>query len=900
MTPKLLLIGWDSADWQIASTLMDAGQMPFLRQLVERGASGDLETIDPVLSPMLWTTIATGKRAYDHGVCGFTDVSPEGKVRPVGAASRKCRAVWEILAQHGVRCHVISWFATHGEQIPGGSVVSNLYQAPTAPPGRPWPPAPRGTIWPEDHLETLNKLRVSPLEIDEPLVRLFVPEAEKVDQDKDRRLGHLRVHLAEAFSVQAAATWTMEHRPWDFMAVYFRAIDEICHHFMPFHPPRLDGVPEDLFHLYKEVVNSAYRLHDLMLGRLLALAGPDVHVILCSDHGFYSDHLRPKFVPKVPAGITVWHRRHGVFVAAGPHFAADELVFGANLLDVAPTVLELYGLPIGEDMEGKPLATVFREPREPRFIPTWETTERSAPSSLLTDDESRALLETFAALGYIDAQQEPPDQRVRSTLRENNWSLARAMLDGGKPERALPILEDLIHENPERQDFAQRLARCQAALGLAEEARATLAAVSETLADAPSRRLFEARVAVDERRFKEAAPILDELRETRSGDADFWLLVAQTNVQLRRWAQGEAAARQCLDLKPDEPAAWLSLGICLMRQGQAAEASDAALASVNLAFANPLGHYVLGICQLVLGEVERAEAALKTALRYAPGFARAHHWMARLYRQTNRPGPAAIHTTLRDLAWRQRREQAANVERLRAEAAERLRRRPPRPTPISAVAMHSPLAAVAGDSPPRCANSKTFIIVSGLPRSGTSLTMQMLERGGLPPMTDGIRRPDANNEQGYYEWEEIRKLPANPHIIEQAEGKAVKIVTPLLPALPKQHRYKILFMRRPLAEVARSQHKMRFHCEGDPRELEAAVVPMLQKHLDATLDLLHRTPQIELLEIDFPSLVRDPAPWAERIAAFVGPERLPEAGAMSGVVRSDLHRQRVPATSGAD
>lgn len=91
------------------------------------------------------------------------------------------------------------------------------------------------------------------------------------------------MHLAECFSIQAAATSVLENKEWDFLAVYFRAIDEISHHFMPFHPPRMEGVPRREFDIYRDVVTGAYRLHDLMLSRLVALAGPDVTVIVVSD-----------------------------------------------------------------------------------------------------------------------------------------------------------------------------------------------------------------------------------------------------------------------------------------------------------------------------------------------------------------------------------------------------------------------------------------------------------------------------------------------------------------------------------------------------------------------------------------------------------------------------------------
>jgi predicted AlkP superfamily phosphohydrolase/phosphomutase len=121
-------VGWDSADWKIIQPLIDAGDMPGISRIVEGGVSGNLTTLEPQLSPMLWTSIATGKMAYSHGVPGFTEVDPgSGRVVPVSAATRKCSTLWEILGDHGLKSHVVSWFATHGERDHPGCMVSNMF-----------------------------------------------------------------------------------------------------------------------------------------------------------------------------------------------------------------------------------------------------------------------------------------------------------------------------------------------------------------------------------------------------------------------------------------------------------------------------------------------------------------------------------------------------------------------------------------------------------------------------------------------------------------------------------------------------------------------------------------------------------------------------------------------------
>ena len=135
----------------------------------------------------------------------------------------------------------------------------------------------------------------------------------------------------------------MEHQSWDFTAIYYEAIDHFCHAFMPLAPPKLPSVDEKQYEIYKDVISGAYRFHDMMLGRLLSLAGENTYVILCSDHGFLSGGYRPKFTPREPAGPAYWHRQLGILAIQGPGIRRDSLVFGASLLDITPTILTMFG-----------------------------------------------------------------------------------------------------------------------------------------------------------------------------------------------------------------------------------------------------------------------------------------------------------------------------------------------------------------------------------------------------------------------------------------------------------------------------------------------------------------------------------------------------------------------------
>jgi predicted AlkP superfamily phosphohydrolase/phosphomutase len=315
---KVMLVGWDAADWKMIHPLMDWGLMPATKRLVEGGVMASLTTLSPVLSPMLWTSIATGKRPYKHGILGFSEPTPDGTaVQPVSGLSRKTKAVWNILNQIGKRSIVVGWWPSHPAEPINGVMVSNRYhQAPRSPQAA-WPMA-KGTVHPPELAKDLAALRFHPREVTEEHIRPFIPHAERIDQDRDRRLDMCLRTIAECTTVHACATHLLANEAWDFAAIYYDAIDHFGHGFMKYHPPRQPFVSEDDFEIYKNVVAAGYVYHDLMLMRLLELAGPETTVILISDHGFHPDHLRPHGIPAEPAGPAVEHRDLGIFAMAGP------------------------------------------------------------------------------------------------------------------------------------------------------------------------------------------------------------------------------------------------------------------------------------------------------------------------------------------------------------------------------------------------------------------------------------------------------------------------------------------------------------------------------------------------------------------------------------------------------
>jgi hypothetical protein len=182
-------------------------------------------------------------------------------------------------------------------------------------------------------------------------------------------------------------------------------------------------------------------------------------------------------------------------------------------------------------------------------------------------------------------------------------------------------------------------------------------------------------------------------------------------------------------------------------------------------------------------------------------------------------------------------------------------------------------------------------IVSGLPRSGTSLMMQMLAAGGLPVLSDGERQADEDNPRGYLEWERIKQLPNDPACIAEAEGKAVKVVSRLLLSLPYGHEYRIIFMQRPLPEVLASQEEMlRHRGTAKPGSNTSAIATAFESHLREVDAWLGGKSYLKFLRIPYHDVLHDAEDIGRKLVQFL--EIRLNVEAMTHQVDARLYRNR--------
>jgi hypothetical protein len=195
----------------------------------------------------------------------------------------------------------------------------------------------------------------------------------------------------------------------------------------------------------------------------------------------------------------------------------------------------------------------------------------------------------------------------------------------------------------------------------------------------------------------------------------------------------------------------------------------------------------------------------------------------------------------------------------------------------------------------RLRHGRPIVVVSGLPRSGTSMVMKMLEEGGMPIVTDGVRTADEDNPRGYYEDERVKDLArvADKSWLKGARGRAVKIISYLLKELPPANNYKVLFVRRDLREILSSQAKMLARRGEVSHTTDTRMVELYESDLWKAASLLKRARQFETLEVQYKEVLDHAEEQARRIREFVG---LPlDVARMAGVVDRQLYRNRAGA-----
>jgi Flp pilus assembly protein TadD len=550
---RLIIVGVDGGDWVNLRPLMDAGRLPNFARLVREGATGSLRSEEPMLSPLLWTTMATGRLPEEHGILDFFVVDPKGARVPIGRQDRRVDAFWNMLGDAGRSVSVVGWLATDpAERIRGVMVTDKFGYLAYAP--KDTAGAQTTSLSPRERWEELAPLVVHAREVTAPEMGRFVHVSA---QELSRHRGEFDpkdaintlVHLyASTRTFERIALYLWEHDRPDVMTVYFEWVDAVSHLFMLHTPPRMATIPQAEYERYRDAVEEAYVFQDEMLGEMMGRMDERTVLMVVSDHGFKSGESRLHNRPEIWAGNAAdWHRLNGIvgFMGAGVKKGAQ--IQGASIIDVAPTILALMGLPAAEDMPGKAMRSAFTDEAVATFSAQRVATldrAREPVDAVAVSGASQETMKKLEALGYLT-----PDNADAHNNLGQRWE------QRGEYAKAIEEYQQAIALRPNFHDAYNNLAVCYGQLKRYAEAEAAL---KKCIALKPDDTYAMSNVAVlmmETGRVREGIAFAERAVELEPGYANGRVTLGSLYATSRRYDDAEREFREALRLDPENATA---------------------------------------------------------------------------------------------------------------------------------------------------------------------------------------------------------------------------------------------------------------------------------------------------------------------------------------------------------
>jgi tetratricopeptide (TPR) repeat protein len=599
---RVLALAWSAVEWGVVHPMLDRGELPHLASLVEAGVSGPLTTLPPLLLPIVATTVASGFHPPAHGVLAPSERRPDGGgVQPVGARSWTRPALWQTLTHAGKKTAVVNWPATMpATQWPDsagtGIVIDERFALAEGKSFEAWP-LPLDAVTPHRLRDVMRDLRVHPADIGAGELSALLGGLDGIDGKTDPRPARLAASLARTASVHAAATHVAETEDWDLLLVHYPLIADVWRD--------LAGIADDTAR-YARAATGACRLLDVMLGRLLELAGADTDVFIIGPAGWRRSGLA--------MGDADEHSMAaydgGLLVARGEGIKRDALFHRAAAVDIAPTLLACFGLVAPGD--GQVLTELFVDgapatqpvpplPVRDAMAAAEDADLSAAQKKALTDDaltRLRNLADAYLAL--------------------HHWDDAAAVL-----ARALAIAPD---------DYASHLKRGRILLlrrdwdGAQTHARAALALQP----DQPWGDLLLGSIHAARGDGAKAGPHLDRAYALGGALATVNLPLGWAAIMVGRWRDAQKAFRAALASDPNMAEAHTGLGVSLQGEGRGEDAETSLRRAIALSYDNAVAHFHLG--QILAGRGARQEAvsALRLALAQNPQMQEAAALLAKL------------------------------------------------------------------------------------------------------------------------------------------------------------------------------------------------------------------------------------------------------------------------------
>lgn len=603
---RLVLLGLDALDWNLVDELVAKGWMPHTAALLRRGVHAVLEVPRPLISPVVWTTIATGVPPEVHGVLDFLEPDPSGgPPRPVTSASRQATTVWEIIGALGRSTTAIGWWATFPAQAPpGGTVYSDrlteqLLGLSADVPGMADPPqAAQRAKELLLRASDVTPERLAPfltVSADELAAALARPDA------WDDPVGGLAKLVAASLTVERLTALELE-RGTEVLFSYLEGTDTVGHLYGPYRPPVLPGFDGPEARRFGPVIDRYYAWVDRWVGSVVASLTANDTLVIVSDHGFTWGDDRPR----VPSGAhtataEMWHRPHGAFLAAGPKIFPSRQRHTMDILDVGPSLLALAGLPTGAEMPGRvPEWLLPAAAQREAWVNYAALVPRNLPTAVELPAQARdEEIAKLRALGYLaggPTSPQPPaghgaapsaplpagpvTDRAEARRLSN---LAISQASAGDVITAEQTFRKAIAADPSYSSAHYSLAVLLRKQGRLEEAdNAFWASVRLGVRE---RDMAVVRLALDYRdrgMMDKAAEVLAEGRRILPDSAIVWLNSGVFLGELGRFDEAARCLQRATQLDPSKPTAFKNLAAALFNLGNREGARAALTRTVAL------------------------------------------------------------------------------------------------------------------------------------------------------------------------------------------------------------------------------------------------------------------------------------------------------------------------------
>ena len=630
---KIVFLGLDAMDWILVDKLIADGKMPTFARLKREGAWALEQSSKPLLSPLIWTSIATSRPPDEHGVLDFTIKDPStGAQVPITSRYRKVQAFWNILSAFGLKVNVVGWWATFpSEKIRGTMVSERLFfslfgiEPPKDVVGNTYPPDAEKIFKPLmvnaqsiPYAEISNYVRVS-----EDEYRRLWDEGRTQANPFDHPINHLRKILAVTHSVVNISKALLE-QPFDVTALYLEGPDTMGHRFAHLMPPKLPWVSQKDFEMGKEALPRYYEEMDRVLTDLMKRAPADTLWIIASDHGFFTGEARPSSPPDdFTAGAAEWHRLTGLLIITGPGVRPGQIAH-ASIYDLIPTMFDALGVPASREWKGRALTEAFTDPTPVRtvasyeFLPSpWKTETAAAP------DAER--MKELQALGYIGgAPREGAAERPHASSEPEEgfsqyYNKANALFQKGDSDQALGLYLKSVDLNPGFSLGMFSAGQCYALKKDHAEAYRWIKKSLDHPHQMPPQALLRLMEEAGESgQVPEALAFVESIRPQWERESAFHVALGLGRAALGEGEEAAALFEKALSVNAADPRATEELLQAYIKQGRIEKAAELLKRAWDASNGNLRNMNALGLVCLKNGEGRIAEEIFRLVLRSDP------------------------------------------------------------------------------------------------------------------------------------------------------------------------------------------------------------------------------------------------------------------------------------------